>query len=332
TLLLALMLIDCPVAGFLPLRAPRSDTVKLPKPGTFAASPDLSVWAIAAKPASKASAACRRVSPSTESARLLTKSALPAISPPSPLVFQPKVNRETIRQRPGPVNTTSGRGTLIYWLLRALTSTLTEKPSWSPAVRRRQSPSPATAALAGASRTFSSGAGAKSGWAARKRAATCSFSSSSREQVIATRGPPGATRGGAAARSLSADCASRPISPSLIRHLSSGWRRRVPVPVQGRSSTTRSKVPANGGAPASAARTGSRRPRRLRLARTSPRRAGETSESVNRTLGSQARSEKLLPPGAAAASQTVSPGTGGGMRAAAWLASSWTQEAAAAEQ
>src|SRR5688572_7882445 len=81
TVLLALMLMDSPVAGLRPLRALRSDSEKLPNPGTFAPSPDRRASVIASKTASNASVACLRLSPSTLSTIALTKSSLPAILP-----------------------------------------------------------------------------------------------------------------------------------------------------------------------------------------------------------------------------------------------------------
>src|SRR4029434_2482806 len=66
--------------GFGPLRAPRSETLKLPKPGILAESPAFRASEIAPKTASNASVACRRVMPSTESTIPFTKSGLPAIS------------------------------------------------------------------------------------------------------------------------------------------------------------------------------------------------------------------------------------------------------------
>src|SRR5258708_13386897 len=55
TLLLALMVIDWPVAGLRPFRAARSERLKLPKPGSLAPSPPFTPSAMTAPPPAHAS-------------------------------------------------------------------------------------------------------------------------------------------------------------------------------------------------------------------------------------------------------------------------------------
>jgi hypothetical protein len=146
-------------------------------------------------------------------------------------------------------------------------------------------------------------------------------SSSSTEQVANTRRPPGATSGAARAKRMSC----REVSPSRSsrRYRYSGCRRHTPLPLQGASTSTASKVPSAG--------VGSPSPHSLvwMRSRAAPARRRSSSRARLRTSPAttwqpRSASARLLPPAPAQTSRTR-PSTAASV-ATSWLASSWTSQ------
>ena len=118
-----------------------------------------------------------------------------------------------------------------------------------------------------------------------------------------------------------------PAAPGVSRQRSSGWRRQVPVPLQGASTNTRSKQPGAAAspriwvrmmvAPARAARFSS-------SARAAPRMSQAT---ISPWFSIAAASARDLPPAPAARSSTRMPGLAPAQFDAICAASSWNSKA-----